>query len=188
MHEVTHRAQFAGVPWMRGHFLGLVQQAFDAVDPDPRSVLQAVTRALEEMRQGRNPLDEGGLVGLFATPEQRVVLGQVQALMSLLEGHGNYVMTELGRRYVPGEERMDRVLHQRRNQGGVTGTMHKLLGLEQKMRQYEVGEHFVRAAVDLAGPGAVDRAWVSPDHLPTLAELDDPASWLARVDRLPVAS
>ena len=57
--------------------------------------------------------------------------------------------------------------------------MHKLLGLEQKMRQYEVGEQFVRAVVDLGGPGAVDRAWVSPDHLPTLAELDDPASWLA---------
>ena len=24
LHEVTHRAQFTGVPWMREHFLGLV--------------------------------------------------------------------------------------------------------------------------------------------------------------------
>jgi len=188
LHEVTHRAQFAGVPWMRGHFLGLVQQAFEAVDPDPRAVFQAITRALEEARQGRNPLDDGGLVGLFATAEQRIVLDRIQALMSLLEGHGNYVMTELGRRYVPGEARMDRVLHQRRNAGGLTGQLHKLLGLEQKMRQYEVGERFVRAAVDRAGPDAIDRAWVSPDHLPTLAELDDAGVWLARVDRLPVAS
>ena len=156
--------------------------------PDPRAVFQAITRALEEARQGRNPLDDGGLVGLFATAEQRIVLDRIQALMSLLEGHGNFVMTELGRRYVPGEARMDRVLHQRRNAGGLTGQLHKLLGLEQKMRQYEVGERFVRAAVDRAGPDAIDRAWVSPDHLPTLAELDDAGVWLARVDRLPVAS
>ena len=46
---------------------------------------------------------------------------------------------------------MDRVLHQRRNEGGLTGQLHKLLGLEQKMRQYEVGERFVRAAVDRGG-------------------------------------
>ena len=46
---------------------------------------------------------------------------------------------------------MDRVLHQRRNAGGLTGQLHKLLGLEQKMRQYEVGERFVRAAVDRGG-------------------------------------
>ena len=85
-------------------------EAFDVVDPDPSAVFQAITRALDEMRHGRNPLDEGGLVGLFASPEQRVVLDRVQALMSLLEGHGNVVMTELGRRYVAGEERMARVL------------------------------------------------------------------------------
>jgi coenzyme F420 biosynthesis associated uncharacterized protein len=188
LHEVTHRAQFAGVPWMRGHFLGIVQQAFEVADPDPRSVMQAFTRALDDLRNGRNPLDEGGIVGLFATPEQRVVLGRVQALMSLLEGHGNYVMSELGCRHIPGAERMDRVLHQRRHAGGITGLLYKLLGLEQKMRQYEVGERFVRGAVVLGGPRAVDHAWASAAHLPTIVELEDPAGWLARVERLRVAS
>jgi coenzyme F420 biosynthesis associated uncharacterized protein len=188
LHEVTHRAQFAGVPWMRQHFLGLVQQALEVVDPDPRSVMQAFTRALDEMRNGRNPLDEGGLVGLFATAEQRAVLGRVQALMSLLEGHGNYVTSELGGRYIASAERMDRVLHQRRHAGGITGLVYKLLGLEQKMRQYEVGERFVRGAVDLGGPRAVDHAWASADHLPTVGELEDPAGWLGRVERLRVAS
>jgi uncharacterized protein (DUF2342 family) len=63
-----------------------------------------------------------------------------------------------------------------------------LLGLEQKMRQYETGERFLRAAVALAGPHVIDRAWISAEHLPTLDELDDAAAWVARVDRLPVAS
>jgi coenzyme F420 biosynthesis associated uncharacterized protein len=187
IHEVTHRAQFAGVPWMREHFLSLVHEAFGVVDPDPSSVFRAISRALDELRAGRNPLDDGGVVGLFASAEQRVVLQRVQALMSLLEGHGNVVMTELGRRYVAGEERMARVLHQRRNTGGITGVLHKLLGIEQKMKQYEVGERFINGVVAIGGFDALAIAWRGPEYLPTLEELDDAAAWLRRVDRAAVA-
>jgi len=181
IHEVTHRAQFTGVPWMREYFLGLVRQALDLVDPDPRTMMRAVTSAVDEIRAGRNPFDDGGLVGLFATPEQRGVLGQVQALMSLLEGHGNVVMDDLGKEYVAGQERMSRVLQQRRQQGGLSGLLHKLLGIEQKLRQYEVGEKFVRGVYDIAGPRALDRVWTSPETLPTVPELRDAPQWLARV-------
>jgi coenzyme F420 biosynthesis associated uncharacterized protein len=182
IHEVTHRAQFTGVPWMRDYFLSLVRKAFDLVDPDPRTFMRAVSSAVEEMRQGQNPLDEGGLVVLFATPEQRGVLAQVQSLMSLLEGHGNVVMSELGRLHVAGEERMARVLHQRRNSGGIAATIQKLLGITQKMKQYEVGETFVRGVIAAGGPRAIDHAWETPDNLPTTAELTDPSAWLRRVE------
>jgi putative hydrolase len=167
---------------MRGYFLGLVRQALELVDPDPRTMLRAVSSAVDEVRAGRNPLDEGGLVGLFASPAQRGVLGQVQALMSVLEGHGNVVMDDLGREYVAGQERMSRVLSQRRKIGGITGTVHKLLGIEQKMKQYQVGEDFVRGVYDIGGRRAFDAVWESPESLPTVAELSDPAHWLARVD------
>ena len=182
IHEVTHRAQFTGVPWMRGYFLGLVREALELVDPDPRTMLRAVSSAVDEVRAGRNPLDEGGLVGLFASPAQRGVLGQVQALMSVLEGHGNVVMDDLGRDHVAGQERMSRVLQQRRNIGGITGAVHKLLGIEQKMRQYEVGERFVRGVYEIGGRPAFDAVWHAPQNLPTVAELNEPARWLTRVD------
>jgi len=187
IHEVTHRAQFVGVPWMREHFLSLARAAFEVVDPDPRTVFRAISRALDEIRSGRNPLDDGGLVGLFATPAQREVLARVQALMSLLEGHGNFVMSQLGREHVAGEERMARVLHQRRTVGGVVGMLHKLLGLEQKLRQYEVGERFVTGVVEHAGVRAIDLAWVAPENLPTVDELAQPRAWLERVERTRVA-
>jgi coenzyme F420 biosynthesis associated uncharacterized protein len=182
IHEVTHRAQFTGVPWMRGYFLGLVREALDMVDPDPRTMLRAVSSAVDEVRAGRNPLDEGGLVGLFASPAQRGVLGQVTALMSVLEGHGNVVMDDLGREHVAGQERMSRVLSQRRKIGGLTGVLHKLLGIEQKMKQYEVGEGFVRGVYEIGGRSAFDAVWEAPENLPTVAELSEPARWLARVD------
>ena len=181
IHEVTHRAQFTGVPWMRPYFLSLVRDALDLVDPDPRTVLRAVSSAVDEVRAGRNPLDEGGLVGLFASPAQRGVLGRVQSLMSVLEGHGNVVMDDLGREYVAGQERMSRILQQRRKMGGISGAMHKLLGIEQKMKQYEVGEQFVRGVYAIGGRPAFDAVWSGPENLPTVAELEDPTRWLARV-------
>jgi coenzyme F420 biosynthesis associated uncharacterized protein len=68
LHEVTHRAQFTGVPWMRPHFLGLVERSLGSIDPDPKRFLEALKRAVEQMRNGQNPLDDGGLVALLAGP------------------------------------------------------------------------------------------------------------------------
>ncbi|MCU1430861.1 MAG: hypothetical protein JWL83_4861 [Actinomycetia bacterium] len=181
IHEVTHRAQFTGVPWLKSYFLSLVDKTLNIVEPDPRTLLDAMRRAGDELRRGRNPLDDGGIVGLFASREQRGVLDQVQALMSLLEGHGNFVMSELGRRHVAGEERMARILHTRRQASGLNSVVQKLLGFEMKMRQYDVGERFIRAVTDEAGLGVLDAAWQGPEALPTLEELRVPSQWLTRV-------
>ena len=181
LHEVTHRAQFTGVPWLKPYFLSLVEEALTMVDPDPRRLAQAMGRALDEVRRGRNPLDDGGIVGLLASPEQRGVLAKVQALMSLLEGHGNAVMNELGRRHVGSQERMNRVLQARRRSRGLTGVVYKLLGIDAKMRQYEVGEKFVAGVEREAGPRGIDAAWRGAESLPTVDELTAPGRWLARV-------
>jgi coenzyme F420 biosynthesis associated uncharacterized protein len=181
IHEVTHRAQFLGVPWMREYFLGLVHSVLGSVDADPRKIVTAVARAADEIRRGRNPLDEGGIVALLATPEHRGAIGKVQALMSVLEGHGNRVMNELGRAHVAGQERMAHVLQSRRRTQGMAALLSKLLGIDSKMRQYEVGEAFVAAIEHAAGPRALDAVWRCPENLPTLEELEAPSDWLARV-------
>src|SRR6476469_10900306 len=59
IHEVTHRAQFTAVPWLKGYFLSLVEQALAIVDPDPGRLVQAMMRAADELRKGHNPLDDG---------------------------------------------------------------------------------------------------------------------------------
>ena len=185
LHEVTHRAQFTGVPWLRGYFLDQVGELLAGMEPDPRRLLSAAARAVDEARRGRNPLDEGGFVSLLASDEQRAALARIQALMSLLEGHGNAVMNRLGVELVDGQARMASVLQARRNARGATALLHKLLGLEMKMRQYEVGERFVDAVDRAAGFRVIDVAWRGPEMLPTLAELDAPDTWLARVGASP---
>jgi coenzyme F420 biosynthesis associated uncharacterized protein len=181
IHEVTHRAQFTAIPWLKEYFLSLVEQALAIVDPDPGRLVQAMVHAADELRKGHNPLDDGGLVALFASPEQRAVLAKVQALMSLLEGHGNSVMNELGRVHIAGQERMARVLQARRRSRGIAGILYKLLGFESKLRQYELGETFAAEVRRVGGPHAIDAAWRGPESLPTMDELARPTDWLARV-------
>lgn len=180
IHEVTHRAQFTGVPWMREYFLGLVSESLGMLDADPRRLMTAIGRAVEAIREGRNPLDDGGLLGLVASDDQRASLTKVQALMSLLEGHGNAVMNHLGMQHVEGVDRMARVLQARRQARGISGQFQKLLGFEMKMRQYEVGERFVAEIERAAGLRAIDAVWTSPEFLPTLEELQQPLAWLER--------
>jgi len=182
LHEVTHRAQFTGIPWMREHFLGLVQATVGAVDPDPKRFLDAVGRLAKDIRGGRNPLDDGGVVAIFATDEQRAVLDQVAGLMSLLEGHGDVTMDRAGADQIPNADRFGQVLRQRRQQANAGAKLlQKLLGLDAKLKQYAQGEAFIERVEAEGGTELLDRAWVEPANLPTIAEIRDPEAWIARI-------
>ncbi|MCU0267120.1 MAG: zinc-dependent metalloprotease [Acidimicrobiales bacterium] len=182
LHEVTHRAQFTGIPWMRGHFLGLVEQTLEAVDPDPARFIAALDRITEALRHGTNPLAEGGLMGLVASPEQREVLDRVSGLMSLLEGHGDVTMSRAGADLIPSAARFERVLRQRRKSAqGLTRLLQQLIGLEAKLNQYEQGERFIEVVESNGGAALLERAWEAPELLPTIAEIRNPEHWIQRV-------
>ena len=182
LHEVTHRAQFTGIPWMREHFLGLVQETVGSVDPDPKRFAEALGRLAGDLRSGRNPLDDGGLMAVLASPEQRLVLDRVAGLMSLLEGHGDVTMDRAGADQIPSAERFGQVLRQRRQQGNPAAkVLQKLIGLDAKLKQYEQGEAFIERIEREGGTELLDVAWVDPANLPTIAEIRDPEAWIARV-------
>ena len=182
LHEVTHRMQFTGIPWMREHFLGLVDGMVSAVDEDPKQLLDAVTRAAEQIRSGTNPLDEGGLAAVFSTSSQRDLLEHIGGLMSLLEGHGDVTMDRAGADQIPNAVRFGQVLRQRRQKANpAIKLLQKLIGLEAKLKQYEQGERFIEAVEGVGGEKQLDRAWEDPANLPTMSEIRDPQSWLDRV-------
>lgn len=189
LHEVTHRAQFTGVPWMREHFLGLVRQVVDSVDPDPQRFADALERLVRSARAGENPLADGGIATLVASKEQRAVLDQVSGLMSLLEGHGDVTMDRAGEGHIPSAERFGRVLRQRRQQANVAvRLLQQLLGLEAKLNQYAQGEAFIAAVEEVGGTDLLDRVWESPALLPTLVEIRQPGTWIERVGPTALAS
>ncbi len=180
LHESTHRLQFQGVPWLRSYFLGLVEELVTASQPEPGRISRVAEEFRSAAEQGRPLVDERGLFGLLASPDQREVINKVQALMSLLEGHGHVVMDRIGERELVSQARMSRILASRRNDPR-TAMFMRLVGLEMKMKQYEMGAKFIEGVERQAGWSALDAAWLRPSNLPTLEEIGDPVSWLFRV-------
>lgn len=180
LHELTHRAQFQGIPWMRDYFLGLVSELVESSKPEP-GVMGRVMEEIGARRSAGEPMvDERGLLGLFGSPEQNAVVDKVQALMSLLEGHGHVVMDRVGAERLKSQARMSRVLKGRRLDKR-TAAFFRLTGLEMKMKQYKEGEQFVHAVEREAGWETVGLAFRGAGSLPDLAEIRDPALWLRRV-------
>jgi coenzyme F420 biosynthesis associated uncharacterized protein len=182
LHEVTHRFQFDGVPWLRDRFLGLVRSYLSTVPLDARALSARLGAAARSLLSGTLPPEERNPVYLLSSPEQRVTLDEIQALMAVVEGHGNYVMDTIGARVIPSFRRMRGVFERRRQQ---TNRIHRAIqyaiGLEMKLRQYEMGQRFCETAVSHSGEGVLDRLWSGPDNLPSLAELKEPQQWVRRV-------
>ncbi len=182
LHELTHRAQFTGVPWMRAHFLDLVERSVAIASPDPRQVMDALGRMAVDIRSGRNPLAESGLVGALASPEQLETLRSIQGMMSLLEGHGDVTMDRAAMDLIPSASYFSKVLRARRESAGVvTKFFQQLIGLEAKLRQYADGERFVREIERAGGPELLALAWEGPENLPSAAEIQAPDLWVSRV-------
>lgn len=180
LHECTHRLQFVAVPWMRDYFFEMVTSLAAATQSDERRLTRLGSEIRKASDEGRPLIDESGLLGLFANEDQRLLLDKIQALMSLLEGHGHVVMDRVGGRILRTQKRMSSLLKARRADPRMAAFM-RLTGLEMKMRQYESGEQFVLGVERLATWSALDVAWTEPNALPTLAEIESPETWLRRV-------
>ncbi|MHA4776761.1 zinc-dependent metalloprotease [Streptomyces sp. MSC1_001] len=189
LHEETHRTQFTGVPWLRDHLQGEIQSFLAATDVDPGTVVERLREAVQTLAGGRPEAEEGepspSFVELVQTPEQREILGRLTAVMSLLEGHADYVMDGVGPQVVPSVAEIREKFQARRARGAsrLDLALRKLLGLDAKLRQYRDGERFVRAVVDEVGMDGFNRVWTSPNTLPTKSEIAAPADWIARVHR-----
>jgi coenzyme F420 biosynthesis associated uncharacterized protein len=182
LHEVTHRFQFAGVPWLRERFFTLVRSYMEGTDLDARKLAGRLRSAGARMISRRVPPEEKNPMYLLASPEQRGILDELQALMAVVEGHGNYVMDTAGAAVIPSFGRMRRVFQMRREHvGAVQRVVHHVIGLEMKLRQYEMGQRFCDAVAAAEGPAALRHLWSDPANMPSLAELREPRRWLARV-------
>ncbi len=181
LHECTHRAQFTAVPWLRDHFTDEITALLDATDLDPTAMIARLRAAAGSIR-GRG---EGGglsLIEAVQTPEQRVILDRLTAVMSLLEGHAEHVMDAVGPDVVPSVAKIRARFDARRAGGSpVQKVLRRLLGIELKLKQYADGNRFVSAVVNTAGLDAFNRVWESSQTLPTKNEIDHPEVWMSRV-------
>jgi uncharacterized protein (DUF2342 family) len=90
-------------------------------------------------------------------------------------------MNEVARDHVRDVDRMRRALSARRQSSNLEKTLQRAIGFEQKIRQYDIGERFVRTIVERAGMSTFNLVGRSADDLPTIDEIAEPERWLARV-------
>ncbi|HEV7726554.1 MAG: uncharacterized protein JWQ26_3743 [Modestobacter sp.] len=187
LHEVTHQLQFTAVPWLQPYLERQIQEFVEATDLDPdvlRERLTDVIRSLGAAVRGAPEDDDApqGLMALIRDPEQRAVLDRVTAVMSLVEGHAEFVMDGVGPDVVPSVRTLRKRFAQRRKgRGPIDRVLRRLLGLEQKMQQYADGRVFVAGVVELAGMNGFNQVWATPANLPFKEELTEPARWVERV-------
>jgi coenzyme F420 biosynthesis associated uncharacterized protein len=181
LHEETHRVQFTAVPWLRQHMLDQVHQLARDLAPDPKalvSTLEEAARRLPGILRGEG----GSLLDLFTTADQRRRIAGLTAVMSLLEGHADVVMDEVGPDVVPTVRTIrDRFDARRGGSDPMDRIVRRLLGLEDKMRQYRDGAVFVRGVVADVGMDGFNAVWTSPQTLPSPEEIADPRAWVRRV-------
>lgn len=186
LHEETHRTQFTAVPWLRDHLEAEVQAFLAEADVDPATLVERFRQAVQSLSaRGDEAAEEAGgnLVDLVQTPRQREILERLTAVMSLLEGHADYVMDGVGPQVVPSVAEIREKFTKRRQQGAgrLDRALRRMLGMDAKLRQYREGERFVRAVVDEAGMAGFNKVWTSPNTLPTKEEITEPGTWVARV-------
>jgi len=175
-HELTHRAQFEGNPWLRGYFQGLVHDLLGSLELQPLSLLERAFKAM------RTPGDEATPIGIRLLDEhQRGIFDRLQGLMSVIEGHGNFIMDRVADAAIPTQPRMRRSLRGGSWEGPLGKVMRRVLGLDLKRLQYEEGQRFFDAVFAANGREGVRTAFTSPESLPTLEEIRAPQRWLARV-------
>ncbi|QDO89891.1 zinc-dependent metalloprotease [Ornithinimicrobium ciconiae] len=180
LHEETHRVQFTAVPWLRGHILDTARELGTQLVPESDQLgqrVQEIVSALPGVVRGETDITQ-----VLATPEQRERLAAVTAIMSLLEGHADVIMDDVGPSVIPSVATIrSRFQERRKGSGSVDRILRRLLGMDAKMAQYRDGAVFVRTVTDQVGRDGFNRVWESPETLPRAAEIADPAAWVARV-------
>ncbi|HEY7879734.1 MAG TPA: zinc-dependent metalloprotease [Streptosporangiaceae bacterium] len=184
LHEETHRTQFTSVPWLRGYVQEQMSEFLLASDLDPATILGRMRSAADAVAGAVR--DGGGesVLEAIQSPRQREILDRLTSVMTLVEGHGDYVMDAVGPQVVPSVEQIRQRFNERRGTGGrMERTLRRILGIDLKMKQYAQGSRFVKAVVEEAGMATFNKVWASPQTLPTRDEFDRPELWLDRVGR-----
>ncbi len=182
LHEETHRVQFTSVPWLRGYVQGMMTEFLLASDLDAGAILERMRSAATAVAGAVRGGEGESLIEAMQTPAQRALLDKLTAVMTLVEGHGDYVMDAVGPRVVPSvADIREKFSHRRGSAGRMEQILRRILGIDLKMKQYEQGSRFVSTVVEEAGMTGFNRVWTSPETLPTRTELANPREWLERV-------
>jgi len=179
IHEVSHVFQFEGVAWLRPYMHDLMTRFIATMADQIRQPASGVAAVVQRVAQRGG---QGHWIEWVLSDDQRRIFDEMQSVMSLIEGHSNYVMNRIGAQQIPQFAQLQGRMEARQQQRPTLDNfiMHAT-GMHVKMAQYSTGEAFVNAIAADGGDAAVAQLWQSVDHIPTADELVHPERWMRRV-------
>lgn len=194
LHEQTHRVQFAAAPWLREQMIRDMRELTVSLSGDAdafgrrlSAVGSSAGAAVKRMRRGRGQeaQDPDSLLGPLSAAldeREREMLERTTAVMSLLEGHANWVMDGVDSSIVSSVKTIRRRFERRADlRGPLDRAVRRLLGLEAKAGQYVQGQRFVTEVVEAVGRDGFNRVWLGSQNLPSAREIRHPQEWVDRV-------
>ena len=182
VHELAHRAQFVGNPWLAPELLRLIRglAAGSTISP-----LDLVANLVDALVKARSLRDLDPLAALLP-PDLHDRLERLTSIMTVLEGQAEWVMRSVDRSTLPGIELLEQAVDRRRHGSGANRLLSGAIGLGAKQRQYRRGYEFFHAVAS-ARPGLERMVLGSAANVPLSSELDEPAAWIRRVSATPAA-
>ncbi len=179
--EVVHHA-ILDRDWFRGALIRAVDDFFAGLEFDPSAMQDMLgsiqdPSALEGMLDGPDAV--ANLLGMKSDPQR---LHQLQAMIAMTEGFGDYVVARAAADTLPQLEQLAEAAARRRaepHQGAEL--LQQLAGLDLQRHRARNAAEFCTEVVRRWGDDALDKVWETPDNLPTIDEIDDAVGWAARV-------
>lgn len=135
----------------------------------------------------------GGLAGMGAlasfdaseflggSATQLAIQAEIEALMRPILGYVDFVVAMVGARMLGDNRQVMEAWKRRRTSDSASSSAGRLLGPVITTFTYERGAAFVGGVIQHAGTDGLNALWSDAENLPTLAELDAPGLWLARI-------
>ena len=180
LHEQTHRVQFANASWLPGYIAERTRAIADAEDEAIWDDLPARLHQIRADRREKRPASMR-VLNAFSSQATVTALAQVNAAMSLLEGHADVMMDRSGRRLMSSVATIRARFQNRRSPSGIPALLNKLMGMDAKLAQYAEGAAFCRRVIRIGGVELLNEAFSGPDALPSMDELLHPDRWCERM-------
>lgn len=187
LHELAHHAVL-GRPHVGTALDELVTTYAAGFRPDP----DALERNLGDLDPTRFESvasfqqlmgDPEVLLGAEITPAQAALRPRIDTLVATVVGYVDTVMDQIGERLIGSYDRVTEAVRRHRVEAGDADRfIDRLFGLDLSQDLYDRGAAFCDGVIERADFATLDQLWISPDALPTQAEIVAPGLWLARLD------
>jgi putative hydrolase len=179
------RSRVAARPWVRERLVRLASEYVSSFRIDTaalESQLGSVDFSAPSSFEGAM-LDPDAMLGAMQSPGQMAVLERFQLTTAVLESYADFVVERLADPMITSLPTIREAMRRHRvERSEADRFIQRLLGLDPSRRLHDQAATFCRGVEERAGSAVLDRLLETESMLPTLAELEAPGLWLARIE------